>query len=155
MDTAFVPSPEADPYDYIDSDLVPPVPNLYLPKVQAVRMVPSDRIITATYPLTAAPTNILGRAEQGVASKVTISVFQTGANVAVAPSQEQLLNVANGVTIGSYIAGAFMIPAAIGAAGVAQGLVICTTDELWACAVLANAVSVSWISVLIEQFYGD
>lgn len=152
------PQPEALPeMEFRDDTPVAPVPSLYIPKPIKVQRIASDRITTATYLLNAlAPTRIVGRAEDGLASRITLTISQVAANVAISNNPEQLAGPFTGIgVVGTFMQGGFMIPASIGASGVVPPLELETCDELWAIAVLANAVSAAWISVLIEQFYGD
>lgn len=152
------PQPEAPPeQEFRDDTVAPPVESLYIPHPVKVQRIASDRITTATYLLSnTAPTRIVGRAEDGVASRITLTISQVAANVAIADNPEQLAIPFVGVgVVGQFIQGGFMIPAAIGAAGVVPAVELETCSELWAIAVTANAVSAAWISVLIEQFYGD
>lgn len=148
---------DAPSVQYDSDDVAPPVPGLYIPNTVKVRQVVSDRLTMATYLLdNLTPTRILGRAEDGVASRATLTISQVAANVAIANNREQLAHAVTSVgVVGLWEPSGFMIPASIGAGGAAFPIVIETCDELWAIAVTANAVSSAWVSALVEQFYGD
>lgn len=149
--------PDAEEPAYIADDVAPPVANLYIANTVKVRQVVSDRLTMATYLLdNVTPVRICGRAEDGVASRVTLTVSQVAANVCIANNREQLTHpVSIAAPALVFEPSGFMIPAAIGAGGAAFPIVIETCEELWAIAVTANATSAAWISALVEQFYGD
>lgn len=149
--------PDANEVEFVDTHVAPPVTGLYIPNTVKVRQVVSDRLTMATYLLdNVTPVRIIGRAEDGIASRVTLTISQVAANVCLANNREQLTHA---ITIAApalvFEPSGFMIPAAIGAGGAAIPVVIETCDELWAIACTANAVSAAWVSVLVEQFYGD
>jgi len=157
---SFHPQPESYPtFDWQDEQTVPPVPNLYLPEIaapmRAVHLAPSERITTATYELgNSVPVQIVAKSEQGIGSRITLSIFNLGANVAIATDQESLLSLYTGAApLTAMAKGAYMLTAL--PAGLPPTLQLATCAELWAIAVTNATSSVSWISVLQEQFYGD
>lgn len=147
----WVAQPEAFPYVLDDTQTAPPVPRLYLPKYTPVHNLPSERLTTATYELgIAQPIQVVNKSEQGIGFRVTLTVSPVGGNIAIANSQEALLQTTTpNAPLTSYIKGAFVIPAGPSA------LTISTCDELWAICLTTGALTAAWVSVLQEQFYGD
>lgn len=154
----FHPQDESVPtFDWDDTQTIPPVPNLYLPNDKPVHIAPTERFTTATYLLdTATPVKVVNKSEPGIGCRVTLSMFQLGANVAIAPTREALGTLFTpAAPLGVFYPGAFIMPAGIGAAGISTTLWLTTCAEIWAIALTNANGAVAWLSVLQEQFYGD
>lgn len=147
------PQPEAPEYDLTDSSPTPPVPDLYQPGPVAVHVLPSERIILRSLFLTNTAGDIqkiVDKSESGIGCRVTIIIDPTSpGGVCIGASREDL---ESNITYGAYTARSvqgFFLPRL--AASITPPLVIETRAALYARACGTDA----FLSVMVEQFYGD
>lgn len=150
MEADFKPQPEQQSYDYTDTDESRPPINVYIEDVVKVRQVASDRLSMYTTVLTVGATEatrIVGKAENGVASKVTLMALSTVANQMVAVfNGKENLGVATLVGLPDSAAHGFQFPLNVPVS-------VTTADDLYAVAL--NGAGSLLLSVMIEQYYGN
>lgn len=159
MSLDFTPQIDADPEyeDFSDEQNIGPVPNIYLPKLTPVHVVPSQRAIYRNVfiaSITAPPVKVCDQSEIGIGARVTLQLHAAStAAVAIGSDQEHLstavgpLNAAYGLVPSQ----AYVIPFL--ATAIPAPLIIATCQEIWA--VACGAAGHAMLSILVEQFYGD